>query len=227
MRTKAMKNIMKPYLIGTVSALAVLISGCADAQSSDQTASLSQTEAQAIAQVEAPKIDATSMTQPDWDILAEGSHIRFTAQQEGSDFTGAFTAFTGDIAFDPDAPEAGAVTISIPLSGVDAGSKDRNSTLPAKVWFSTKAFPTAVFTSDKISRDGEGYLAKGELTLKGKSAPVALPFTLEIDGDRAVMNGAVTIDRTTWDVGSDPWNTDEWVSTGVSLDIKVTAQRKK
>lgn len=226
MRIKSMKNILKPYLIASVSAAAVLFSGCADAQSSDQAPSLSQTEAQAAAQVATQKSVATPMMQPNWDILAEGSHIRFTAQQEGADFTGSFAEFTGEIAFDPDAPETGSVSISIPLSGVDAGSKDRNSTLPAKVWFSTKAFPSAVFTSDQISRDGEGYLAKGSLTQKGKSAPVELPFTLEIDGDRAVMNGTVTIDRTIWDVGSSPWDTDEWVSRSVTLDIKVTAKRR-
>lgn len=216
-----MKTYIKSLLISSVPTLALLIAGCAEAQSTDMAANQTSEPAQAVAQMNTQQT-VTDMT---WNMVADASHIRFTAQQEGDDFTGSFSEFTGDIAFDPAAPETGRVEISIPLGSIDAGSRDRNSTLPAKVWFSSKKFPTAVFTSETISRDGDGYLAKGTLTLKGKTAPVNLPFTLNLDGDRAVMNGNVTIDRTTWDVGSDPWNTDEWVSTSVKLDIQVTADR--
>ena len=222
-----MKTYMKPFLIASVATLTLLSSGCSEAQSQaqsvDAVADQTVTTSENAAQIDAPQ----KIAKANWDIVAEGSHIQFTAQQEGQDFTGSFTEFTGDIAFDPDAPETGRVEISIPLGSVDAGSRDRNSTLPAKVWFSVKKFPTAIFISDQISRDGDGYLAKGTLTLKGKSAPVDLPFTLSVEGNRAVMNGSVMIDRTTWNVGSDPWNTDEWVSTGVKLNIQVTANRAK
>ena len=164
-------------------------------------------------------------TAPSWGIQADASHIHFSALQEGETFTGKFEAFSGVIQFDPDNPETGSVKISIPLKSVDAGSNDRNSTLPAKLWFSAKAFPVATFTSNEITRQGDGFLAKGELTLKGKSLPIDLPFDLNIGEDTAVMTGRVDMDRTLWDVGAAPWDTDEWVSRNVSLDIRVTAKR--
>lgn len=222
LRIKAMKHYMMPLFATPFVATSLLLSGCSNASSPEQVSNPLQKVAQTAAS-EVMGVDAV-MT-GNWDILPEASHIKFTAQQEGAAFTGEFSEFTGVIAFDPDTPEDGYVKISIPLGSVDAGSKDRNSTLPGKVWFSTKAFPTAVFTSDNIARDGDGYLAKGELTLKGQTAAVELPFTLTLEGDRAVMTGDVVIDRTIWNVGSDPWNTDEWVSRGVKLDIQVTANR--
>jgi len=202
------KSILASTFIGT----SLIFAGCADAASSTETG---------------PNAEQTAQAEvPNWEIIADASHIRFTAKQEGEDFTGQFGEFSGSIQFDPDAPEAGSVKIEIPLASIDAGSKDRNSTLPGKVWFSTKKFPMAVFTTDDISRDGESFLAKGELTLKGKSVPIELPFNLELDGDQAIMTSDFVMDRTLWNVGADPWDTDEWVSKKVVLDLKVTAKTK-
>jgi len=209
-----MRHYLRPAAITTLATLALLGAGCAEANSAEQT--------------KAP--DVASLAEapaPNWEIQAEGSHIKFSAKQEGETFTGAFTAFSGTISFNPDTPETGSVDISVPLKSVDAGSQDRNSTLPGKVWFSMKKFPDAQFTSTEISKQDTGFLAKGELTLKGKSLPIELPFELLVDGDRAVMTGQVDLDRTLWNIGAAPWDTDEWVSRSVSVDIQVTADRAK
>jgi len=66
-------------------------------------------------------------------------------------------------------------------------------------------------------------LAKGALSLKGVSIPVDLPFDLALDDNKAVMTSSYEMDRTKWDVGAAPWDTDEWVSRTVMLDIQVTA----
>jgi polyisoprenoid-binding protein YceI len=207
MRINGMKIIIKTSLIAPLASLTLCFSACAEANSADQTTQSSGAIAES----------------GNWDIQADGSHIRFSAEQEGKTFTGEFQEFSGLIRFDPSNPEAGSVKIEIPLQSVDAGSNDRNSTLPDKVWFSTKKFPTAVFTSTDISSAGDGYLAEGELTLKGTSLPIELPFNLDIEGKKAVMTSVIEMDRTRWGVGAAPWDTDEWVSKTVKLDIQVTA----
>lgn len=204
-----MKTYIKTSLIASFTGVGLLAAACSQASSAEQSQSSSAQTAVA--------------ETGNWDIQADGSHIRFSAEQEGKTFTGEFQEFSGLIRFDPSNPEAGSVKIEIPLKSVDAGSNDRNSTLPDKVWFSTKKFPTAVFTSTDITMSGEGYLAKGELTLKGTSLPIELPFDLNIDGEKAVMTSALEMDRTRWGVGAAPWDTDEWVSRAVKLDIQVTA----
>ncbi len=169
--------------------------------------------------------DTQSATDMSWTVVQDESHLKFTAKQEGKPFTGEFGSFDADIKFDPDNLEASTVSVTIPLAQVDAGTRDRNSTLPDNVWFSTKKFPEAVFESSDISSvGGNDYLAKGTLTLKGISKDLDLPFSLDIT-DQAVMTSNVTLDRTLWNVGEDPWNTDEWVSQAVELDIKVVAIR--
>ena len=215
-----MRHYLKPVAITALATLTLLSAGCAEAKSAEQLKA-----PETVSEVVSEAISVAATPAPNWDIQAEVSHIHFTALQEGEAFTGGFAEFSGTILFDPAAPETGSVDISIPLKSVDAGSRDRNSTLPGKVWFSAKKFPVAQFTSSEISKQDDGFLAKGELTLKGLTVPIELPFELEIDGDRAVMTGQVELDRTQWNVGASPWDTDEWVSRAVSLDIQVTADR--
>lgn len=215
MRNGDMIHAYKPFLISAITGLAVSLSACSNASSADATATASASATTAPAQD----------TVGNWDILPEASHIRFSAKQEGALFTGEFQTFSGVINFDPAAPEKGSVEITIPLKSVDAGSNDRNSTLPGKIWFSAKAFPNAVYTSSDISAEGDAYVSRGELTLKGVSIPFRLPFNLDVQEGRAVMTSTVEMDRTDWNVGAAPWDTDEWVSRVVTLDIKVTAQK--
>jgi len=204
----AMKAFLKLTIPSVITLLALSITACSEARTADDIQA------------------AADVVVGNWDIQAEGSHIRFTAKQEGTPFTGAFERFSGVIDFDRNAPETGSVRISIPLESVEAGSNDRNSTLPGKIWFSTKKFPEAIFTSTDISAAGEAYVAKGELSLKGVSVPLELPFSLDIEEGIAVMTSRLQIDRTLWNVGSSPWDTDEWVSRAVDLEIQVTASRK-
>jgi len=109
-----MKTHFKTTLFAPLTAFALCLSACSEANSADQTTQATTTIAET----------------GNWDIQAEGSHIRFSALQEGETFTGEFKDFSGLIRFDPENPEAGSVKIDIPLKTVDAGSKDRNSTLP-------------------------------------------------------------------------------------------------
>lgn len=209
-----MKTYIKPILVSCFLGLTTSLSACSQASSADAASS-----------TDALQLASSQSTVGNWDILPEGSHIQFSAKQEGKVFTGEFGEFSGVISFDPASPEAGSIRITVPLKSVEAGSNDRNSTLPEKVWFSTKAFPTARYTSSDISAQGAGYIAKGELTLKGVSVGLDLPFDLDVDGDMAVMTSTVEMDRTKWNVGASPWDTDEWVSKAVKLDLKVTARK--
>lgn len=179
--------------------------------------------------VQSPTTAAEQET--NWTVNSDESFILFTAQQQGKEFEGEFTKFNASILFEPDNLEDSEVTVTIPLQSVDAGDKDRNDTLPSKAWFSVKEFPVATFRSDQITETGQGsYVANGSLSLKGMTHEIELPFTLSsampATGETTVMTGMTSLDRTQWKIGEDPWNTGEWVSKGIKLNIQITATRK-
>ncbi|WP_298915836.1 YceI family protein [uncultured Algimonas sp.] len=172
-------------------------------------------------------ISAGSAFETNYAVVAAESHLRFTTTQEGEAFTGEFSDFDADIAFDPAAPETSRVVVRVPLASFEGGSTDRDSTAPSAVWLDARNFPVAMFETDAIRADGGQFVADGTLTLKGRSLPLSFPFTLEETGDRAVMTATVPLDRTRWNIGADPWNTDEHVGREVRLDIRVVADRSK
>jgi len=164
---------------------------------------------------------------PNWKMRPDESSIIFRGKQTGDEFSGEFKTFTADIVFNPDFIKAASVEAVIDMSSFDAGDKDRNDALPGKDWFAVKDFPKAVFKSDNFIDLGDNtYEAKGELTIRGVSLPVTLPFKLDLSEDRlARMSGTLEIDRSDFGVGQRAWAKGEWVDLNVGIDITIVADR--
>lgn len=194
-----------------------MLAASACSQAAEPT--LNSTEAASI------KSPLSANTIGNWRVVKADSHVKFTASQQGTEFTGKFERFDAIINFNEDAVEKASVTATIDLSSVSAGDKDRDGALPGKEWFNVKTFPKAVFQSENFVKTGDKtYEARGTLSMKGKSQPLTLPFSLDITGAKAEMQGSVTLDRTLWEIGTDAWSTDEWVSTDVTVDVKISAE---
>ena len=168
--------------------------------------------------------EPAAAVQSGYRILPERSEVRVTGTQQGESFTGTFESFDAAIDFDADDLENARVRVSLPIASLDLGSSDRNDALPGKVWFSTRLHPVAVFEADTFRTDGDGYVADGTLTVKGLRRGLSLPFTLEDEGGLTVMRGSVVLDRTRWNLGDAPWDTEEYVGHDVRVDVELVAE---
>jgi len=154
------------------------------------------------------------------------SKLTFTGAMNGSAFTGTFKRWSAQIAFDPKALAASKVVVSVDVASAATGDGDRDSALPTDDWFAAGKFAKATFVSKSFRDLGGGkYEADGDLTIRGFSRPIALPFTLAIAGDTARMNGAVVLNRTAFGVGQGQWKTGEVVDTKVTVNVALTAHR--
>jgi len=158
-----------------------------------------------------------------WKVQA-GKRLGFTTSWSGDAVTGSFTSWDAAIAFGTDALDRSHVKVTIQTGSARTGQEQPDSTLPTDDWFATSMFPTATFEARSFKKTGaDHYVASGTLTIRGKSKPLSLPFTLKIDGDTAKMTGSATIDRTAYGVGFA--GTDE-IPADVKLNISLTAKRK-
>lgn len=160
-----------------------------------------------------------------WVMDRSASSVIFNARQGDEAFTGRFGAFDAQIRLDPDDLSTAAIVAVVDLGSVDAGSGDRNDSLPEPEWFAIERYPRAEFRSDAIRRTGSLYEADGTLSLKGNTHPVTLAFTLDVAGDRAVADGEFTLDRTRFEVGQGEFGTEEFVDNDVSVLVHVEAVR--
>ena len=160
-----------------------------------------------------------------WALDRDASSVIFNARQGDEAFTGRFGRFDAQIRLDPANPAAAAIVAVVDLGSVDAGSSDRNDSLPEAEWFDVARHPRAEFRSDEVRRTGSLYEAVGTLTLKGTAQPVTLAFTLDETGDRAVADGEFTLDRTAFAVGEGEFGTEEFVDNDVSVVVHIEATR--
>ncbi|MEL7485883.1 MAG: YceI family protein [Pseudomonadota bacterium] len=163
---------------------------------------------------------------PLWTVDADKSRLGFVASQNGAEFEGAFESFDAEIRFDPDNLEQSTIVVTVDMKSARTGDRQRDSALPGKDWFLAKEHPTAQFTSSSITKTGDGaYEAAGALTIRDTSKDIVLPFTLDIEGDQAEANGAVSVVRTDFGVGQGEFSSGKWVGLDVTINVAVSASR--
>lgn len=108
-------------------------------------------------------------------VLFSVSHLGFTT------YYGDFTTVSGTLDFNPKAPVASALSVSIPINTVSTTSPKLDGELKSNDWLDATAFPTATFKSTKIVVTGrdEGQVT-GELTLHGVTKTET--FTVKFNG---------------------------------------------
>lgn len=156
--------------------------------------------------------------------LVEEGSLTFSVIQMGAPITGTFADWTAAINFSQEAVDGshGDVEVVISIPSLTLGSVTKDALGPE--FFAATNFATATFIAEIVPA-GEAYEAQGNLTLKGASQPVTLPFTLMIDGDRATMSGTTTLQRLDFGIG--PSYPDEGtVGFGVEVSVSLTATRQ-
>ncbi len=167
----------------------------------------------------------------DWVMDKKASSLQFTGTQTGNEFTGQFNSFEAIIRLDPDNLETSKVEVTIEMASAKTGDRQRDDALPGQDWFFVTAHPSAKFVATNVTRIGGdaangNYAAAGTLTIRDISKDVSLPFTLNIDGNKAIANGGLSLQRDGFGVGQGQWDSDEWVKFDVGVNFTIEARRK-
>lgn len=169
---------------------------------------------------------ALSAQEPSSWAIGKGSSLRFHTSWSGVAIEGGFGGFDGTIRFSPEQLDKSRVEVRVRTASVFSGDAQRDETLKSADWFDTGAHGLATFTANHFRKTGPGrYVANGTLSIKGVSLPLSLPFTLDINGDRATMRGTATVDRTAYEIGQDTFEATDEVPAAVKVDVAVNATR--
>ena len=159
-----------------------------------------------------------------WKLDAAKSQLGFSGSQTGTAFKGHFNQFSAQIDFDPEHPESSHIVVLINPASAVTGDAQRDGALPGKDWFDIAQFPQAKFVTTSIRKtSANAYVAAGNLTLRGITKPVILPFTLVITGSTAHAKGHLNLVRTLFGVGQGTWSSGQWVALDVGVDVDMTA----
>ena len=142
----------------------------------------------------------------DWAMDAAGSRLEFVATFERAAVPGVFKEFDARLRFEPDKPAGGSLDVTVRVTSVDMNIADVNKEIRGKDWFDYGGFPQAEFRSTDLRRaEGNRYVARGTLTLKGVKQPIEVPFSWGAAADGATMEGELTVKRGAFGIGAGEW----------------------
>ena len=162
-----------------------------------------------------------------WTVDYESSTIAFSGSHDGSTYQGSFGDWSADIFFDPDALDTSKALVTVQTGSATASKKLYSDSLRAGEWLSVQDHPQATVALDNFRPDGADYVGDATLTIKDQSVTVPFTFTLDINGDTALMTGSTSVERKPLNLGQDSDPTGEWVGETVNIDVTVKASRKE
>ncbi len=162
-----------------------------------------------------------------WRVDQAKSTLGFSGTQTGKSFDGVFKRFEAEIRFEPANLEGSSIDVTVDTASAVTGDRQRDSALPGADWFASKTFPEARFVANRITKASDGsFLAEGDLTIRDVKRPLALPFTVEINGNDAIASGEVSLMRSDFGVGRGEFETGQWVGLDVRVTISIAAERQ-
>lgn len=163
---------------------------------------------------------------PAWAVDMGASRLNFASSMGGEQFTGSFQRWRADIRFDPKNLAGSSVLVKIDTTSAHTGSNDRDEALPGDDWFAAGKFGQATFAAKTFKDLGGGrYQALGTLSLRGVNRPLALVFTLKIQGNQARMMGGTVIDRHIFGVGQGQFAGADSIPFAVNVQVSIAAKR--
>ena len=87
-------------------------------------------------------------------------------------------------------------------------------------------FPQAEFHSTELRRtEGNRYLARGTLSLKGVKQPVDVPFAWTSTAEGAAMEGTLVLKRGAFKIGLGEWAATDVIGGDVEVKFKVKLRK--
>lgn len=140
---------------------------------------------------------------------------------------GAFKEFSGTAVFDAANPEATAVNVVIEVASIDTRNADRDAHLRSNDFLAIDQYPQITFVATSGKQTGEtSFDMTGDLTIKGVTRSVTIPFTFEgqaldpFGNLRLGFEGSTSINRSDFGV---TWNA-ALETGGLLVSDKITLQ---
>ncbi|MCC8410589.1 YceI family protein [Mucilaginibacter sp. UR6-1] len=144
--------------------------------------------------------------------------VTYEVKNLGINTTGKFTGVKAGISFNPAQPASGSIEAAVDVNTVNSDNDTRDEHLKGAKFFDAAKYPTINIKSTSIQKKGSGYLGKFNLTIKGNTKPVDIPFTYTATGDKAQYKGSFKINRKDFNVGGSSMTLADEVTINIDIE---------
>ncbi len=163
----------------------------------------------------------TSIYAQDYQPVDDKSTIKFTIKNFGISTGGSFKGLEGDIVFDKANPEKTIFSISISTATVNTDNDARDNHLRKEEYFDAAKFPKISFKSEKVSAKGSNFTVTGQLSIKGTTRTVSIPFKATPANDGYLFEGNFQLNRRDYKVGGNS------LVLGDNVNVSLSVQARK
>ena len=148
-------------------------------------------------------------------IDTDQSDIGFDIKNMFSNVEGALSGLEGTVTFDASNLSDAIFDVCLPANGIDTQNERRDNHLMAEDYFDSSSFGEICFESTTVRTDGTDFIATGDLTIKGITKSVEIPFTY--NNNR--FEGNLEIDRYDFGIGG---SGDFMIGRSVNINISAS-----
>jgi len=156
-----------------------------------------------------------------WNANATEAQIKFSVKGPFGTVHGNLSGLKSTILFDKDNLAASSIRASTDPKSISTGIKLRNRDLQKEKYLNSDTYPSISFHSDKIQKSGTGYKAVGDLTLKGVTKRIEIPFSFSEKGNTGVFKGSFAIQRQDYGIGKPGGS----IGSTITIDLEVPVTR--
>jgi polyisoprenoid-binding protein YceI len=130
------------------------------------------------------------------------SKITFEIKNLGFKTGGTIGGVQGNVAFDPANLSGSKIDATADATTLDTDNDLRNEHIKGEKFFNVAVYPKISMSSTAFkSKGGNNYTGTFNITIKGKTKPVELPFSYTAAGSTALLKGSFKIKRSDFGIG--------------------------
>jgi polyisoprenoid-binding protein YceI len=171
-----------------------------------------------------------SFAQEKFDIDPTHSNIGFTVRHMVvAKVSGGFNEFSGTIVYDEKDLTKSSVNVTIKTASINTQNERRDNHLRSADFFDAANDSVISFVSKSVKKDKDGYIAVGDLTIRGVTKEIELPFQIlgvrkDARGARMGVEASLTIDRFDYGVKWDRALDDGSLVVGKDVQINLAVE---
>ena len=128
--------------------------------------------------------------------------VTYEIKNMGINTSGKFNTLQADIVFDKANLASSSIEANVEVNSIDSDNEMRDKHLKAEDYFDAAHYPKITMKSVSFKAKGANdFVGMFNMTIKGKTKLVAVPFTYKESTGSALFTGSFKINRTDFNIG--------------------------
>lgn len=128
--------------------------------------------------------------------------VTYQIKNMGFKTSGSFSGFKAAIVFDKDHLATSSIEASVDARTINSEDDMRDNHLKKEEYFDVEHYPAITMKSISFkAKNASNYTGQFNVTIKGKTKLVELPFTYIVNGSKAIFKGELKLNRLDFAIG--------------------------